>query len=85
VTADSGRRDAEEHSPLVGTVVGGARPTSDGVRPVDTTRITGASRALRNTGSFRVPTGAQPRATGSFRGTQDTSLLRRPYYQAPDE
>ena len=85
VTADSGRRDAEEHSPLVGTVVGGARPTSDGVRPVDTTRITGASRALRNTGSFSVSTSSQPRATGSFRSAQDTSLLRRPYYQAPDE
>jgi len=57
----------------------------DGVRPVDTTRITGASRALRNTGSFRVATGAQPRATGFFRAAQDTSLLRRPYYQAGDE
>ena len=85
VTADDRRRDAEESSPLVGTVVGGARPEPDGVRPVDTTRITGASRALRNTGSFSVPTGSQPRATGSFRGAQDTSLLRRPYYQAPDE
>jgi hypothetical protein len=85
VTADGGRRDAEEHSPLVGTVVGGARPAPDGARPVDTTQITGASRALRNTGSFRAPTGAQPRATGSFRGDQDTSLLRRRYYQASDE
>jgi hypothetical protein len=73
---------------------------------VDTTRITGASRALRNTGSFRAAadaqpraagsmpratgsqpraTGSQPRATGSFRVTQDTSLLRRPYYRATDE
>jgi hypothetical protein len=52
---------------------------------VDTTRVTGASRALRNTGSFRVSTGSQPRATGSFRAAQDTSLLRRPYYQATDE
>jgi hypothetical protein len=85
VTADDGRRHADELSPLVGTVVGGARPAPDGVRPVDTTRVTGASRALRNTGAFRVPTGAQPRATGSFRATQDTSLLRRPYYQATDE
>jgi hypothetical protein len=52
---------------------------------VDTSRITGASRALRNTGTFRVATGAQPRATGSFRSTQDTSLLGRPYYRAADE
>ena len=85
VTADDRRRDAEESSPLVGTVVGGARPAPSGVRPVDTTRITGASRALRNTGSFSVSTSSQPRATGSFRSAQDTSLLGRPYYQAPDE
>jgi hypothetical protein len=85
VTADDGRRHRDERSPLVGTVVGGARPGPDGVRPVDTTRITGASRTLRNTGSFSVPTGAQPRATGSFRATQDTNLLKRPYYQATDE
>jgi hypothetical protein len=92
VTADDRprRRDErqhEEHSPLVGTLVGGrmAGDGPDGVRPVDTTRITGASRALRSTGSFRVATGAQPRATGLFRPAQDTSLLRRPYYQAGDE
>jgi hypothetical protein len=85
------REPREARSPLVGTVVGG-RPVTDGVRPVDTTRITGASRALRNTGSFRVATGTQPRATGSFPSAQDafppaqdTSLLRRPYYQAGDE
>jgi hypothetical protein len=92
------QRTADEPSPLVGMVVGG-RPAPEGVRPVDTTRITGASRALRNTGSFRAATGAQPRATGSmpratgsqpratgsFRVTQDTSLLRRPYYRATDE
>ena len=99
-------RQREEHVPLIGTLVGG-RPTADGVRPVDTTRITGASRALRNTGTFRAATGTQPRATGSFRAAtgaqpratgaqpraatsffnpeQDTSLLRRPYYQAGDE
>ena len=74
----------EESSPLIGTVVGG-RPAAGDVRPVDTTRVTGASRALRNTGSFRLSTGAQPRATGSFRAAQDTSTLRRPYYQARDE
>lgn len=85
VTADGGRRAGEEHSPLVGTVVGGVRRAPDGVRPVDTSRITGASRALRHTGSFNVPAGPPPRATGSFRGTEDTSLLGRPYYQATDE
>jgi len=81
-------RQREEQSPLVGTLVGGrvaADHDPDGFMPVDTTRITGASRALRNTGSFRGATGAQPRATGFFRSTQDTSLLRRPYYQAGDE
>jgi hypothetical protein len=85
------REQREARSTLVGTIVGG-RPVTDGGRPVDTTRITGASRALRNTGSFRVATGAQPRATGtqpratgSFPPAQDASLLRRPYYQAGDE
>jgi len=78
----------EEQVPLVGTVVGGQPVVASGVRPVDTSRITGASRALRSTGSFRMATratGAQPRTTGSFRGAQDTNLLRRPYYQAPEE
>lgn len=37
-----------------------------GTVPVDTTRVTGASRALRSTGSFRMATGAQPRAAGSM-------------------
>lgn len=77
------RRD--EQSPLMGNVVGGRPTAPDDVRPVDTTRITGASRALRNTGSFRLSTGAQPRANGSFRPAQHTSLLRRPYYRATDE
>lgn len=53
------QRDDEE---LVGTVL--SRPA--GTRPVDTTRVTGASRALRNTGTFSMATGAQPRATGSM-------------------
>jgi hypothetical protein len=74
----------EARPPLVGTVVGGS-PVTDGVRPVDTTRITGASRALRNTSSFRVATGTQRRAAGPFPPAQDTSMLRRPYYQAGDE
>ena len=58
---DRARR--EEQLPLVGTVVGG-RPPADGLGSVDTTRITGASRALRTTGSYRAATGAQPRVTG---------------------
>ena len=83
------RQTREAASPLVGTVVGGTvmggHPAANGMQPVDTTRITGASRALRSTGSFRLATGAQPRATGSFRAAQDASLLGRPYYQAGDE
>lgn len=74
----------EETSPLVGTVVGG-RPAAGGMRTVDTSRVTGASRALRSTGSFRLATGAQPRATGSFRAAQDASAPGRPYYRAGDE
>jgi hypothetical protein len=84
VRAEDRPRRREELSPLVGNVVGGS-PVTDGVRPVDTSRITGASRALRNTGSFQVTTGAQPPATGSFGAAQDTSLLGRPYYPAADE
>jgi hypothetical protein len=61
-TAGLPRRRAEEEPELVGTVLPGQ------VKRVDTTRITGASRALRNTGSFRAETGAGPRGTGSFRG-----------------
>jgi len=45
------QRQREEQPLLVGTVV--SRPAADGAWPVDTTRITGASRALRNTSSFR--------------------------------
>lgn len=52
--------------PLVGTVL----PRQSDVAPVDTTRITGASRALRNTGSFRMATGTQPRTTGSMPRSQ---------------
>jgi hypothetical protein len=51
-----------EDEELVGTVL--SRPA--GTRPVDTTRVTGASRVLRRTGSFSMATGAQPRATGSM-------------------
>jgi hypothetical protein len=84
---DAGQQPDSRHrlrdDELVGTVLGGGS-----VRPVDTTRVTGASRALRATGSFSaVPgsgprsTGSMPRATGSFRASPDTSLLGRPYYQ----
>lgn len=62
---------------LVGTVI--ARPAH--ARPVDTTRITGASRVLRHTGSFQVPTGAQPQPTGSYRRPNDGGMLGRPYAQ----
>src|ERR1700733_11739653 len=68
----------EDEAALTGTVMPGS------VRRVDTTRITGASRALRNTGSFRVGTGAVPRTSGSFRAANDTSLLGRPYVPTED-
>ena len=78
VRSDTGRRQQPaEESALVGTVMPGS------VKRVDTTRITGASRALRNTGTFRVDTGAVPRTTGSFRGASDSTLLGRPYL--PDD
>ena len=77
-TGSRGRRQTEEEPALVGTVLPGS------VKRVDTTRITGASRALRGTGSFRMDTGAMPRATGSFRGASDTSLLGRPYVPSED-
>jgi hypothetical protein len=78
VKSDTGRRQQPAgESPLVGTVMPGS------VKRVDTTRITGASRALRNTGTFRVDTGAVPRTTGSFRGASDSTLLGRPYL--PDD
>jgi hypothetical protein len=66
----------EEEPALSGTVMSG--PAGGYVRPVDTTRVTGASRALRATGSFQTATGSVPRATGSF-SAADTSLLGRPY------
>jgi hypothetical protein len=72
---DGSQREAEPA--LSGTVMSG--PAGGYVRPVDTTRVTGASRALRATGSFRAATGSVPRATGSFPATADTSLLGRPY------
>jgi hypothetical protein len=78
-TDDRTRRQPEaEETALVGTVIPGS------VNRVDTTRITGASRALRNTGSFRVGTGSVPRTTGSFRGAGDTGLLGRPYASGED-
>jgi hypothetical protein len=51
-----------------------------GARPVDTTRVTGASRALRSTGSFRIATGTQPRAAGSM--SRATGSM--PRHAAPD-
>jgi len=72
-------RPPQEEPALVGTVMPGS------VKRVDTTRVTGASRALRNTGSFRIGTGSAPRATGLFRGAGDTSLLGRPYVPSADQ
>jgi hypothetical protein len=68
-----------EEQPLVGTVL--TRPA--GVRRVDTTRITGASRALRNTSSFRG-SGPQSRATGAFRTTGDPGRRGWQYPAADD-
>jgi hypothetical protein len=58
---DDSRR---EEPALVGTVMSG--PAGGLVAPVDTTRITGASRALRATGSFPASTGDVPRTTGGM-------------------
>ena len=82
VTADSRSRQ-DRHDPLadddelVGTVIA---PTAD-TRRVDTTHVTGASRALRNTGSFGFPTTTQPPASGSQRWPGDGGRLGRPYPQ----
>jgi hypothetical protein len=80
-------RRREEEAALVGTVMSYpvGSPAGGPVPPVDTTRVTGASRALRATGSFRATTGSMPRTTGSFRAANDTTLLGRPYLQGPDE
>jgi hypothetical protein len=74
VTADSRTRQEQaereledwdrEDQALVGTVL--TRPAA--TSPVDTSHVTGASRALRNTGSLRMTPGpgTQPRTTGSM-------------------
>jgi hypothetical protein len=88
-----GERQGEEEAALVGTVMSypAGSPVGGPVPPVDTTRVTGASRALRATGSFRATTGSMPRTTGSFRASgsfraaNDTTLLGRPYLHGPDE
>ena len=80
VKADPGPQERQEREwdeqPLVGTVLSHMA----GARPVDTTRVTGASRALRNTGSFRIATGTQPRAAGSM--SRATGSM--PRHAAPD-
>lgn len=48
---------------LVGTVL--PRRVAGATIQVDTSRVTGASRALRNTGSFNLPTGAHHRPAGT--------------------
>jgi hypothetical protein len=79
VTTDNRtRQQPEEESALVGTVMPGS------VNRVDTTRITGASRALRNTGSFRVGTGSVPRATGPFPGDDAFGQLGGPSVPSDD-
>jgi hypothetical protein len=80
-------RRREQEAALVGTVMSYpvGSPVGGPVPPVDTTRVTGASRALRATGSFRATTGSMPRTTGSFRAANDTTLLGRPYLHGPDE
>ena len=79
VTTDNrARQQPAEEPALVGTVMPGS------VNRVDTTRITGASRALRNTGSFRIGTGSVPRATGPFPADRASSLLGRPYVPSDD-
>ena len=75
-------RPRAEEPALTGTVL---KYPASGVRPVDTTRVTGASRALRATGSFAAVPGAVPRKTGSFAAPADGGLLGRPYYRSPDE
>ena len=72
----------EPEPALTGTVL--SYPANSSVRPVDTSRVTGASRALRATGSFAAVPGWTPRPAGPFRAA-DTGLLGRPYYQSTDQ
>ena len=70
-----GNQGPAEEPALSGTVL----PNPAGsVRPVDTTRITGASRALRATGSFRAVPGAVPRTSGWFGALPDDGPQARP-------
>jgi hypothetical protein len=62
--------DRDEQA-LVGTVL--TRPAA--TSPVDTSRVTGASRVLRTTGSLRMTPGPQPRPTGS--------MPRQPFPRSP--
>lgn len=56
---------AKAEGELVGTVL--PRRVAGATIQVDTSRVTGASRALRNTGSFNLPTGAHHRPAGTDR------------------
>jgi hypothetical protein len=76
-------RRPEEEPALSGTVL--PYPAAGSVRPVDTTRITGASRALRATGSFKAASGRAPRSTDWFGAVPDNTLRGRPYYKSPQE
>jgi hypothetical protein len=52
-----------DDQPLVGTILPRRPP---GTSRIDTSRVTGASRALRNTGTFHMSTGARSHPTGSM-------------------
>jgi hypothetical protein len=72
---------AADEFALTGTVL--SYPPGGAVQPVDTSRVTGASRALRATGSFQAVPGSTPRSSGSLGTVQDG--LRGPYHQPPEE
>jgi hypothetical protein len=68
---DGWPRQREAEPALAGTVVGGP------ARPPGPARVTGASRALRNSGSFPVTASGLPkRTTGSFPAISDASPRR---------
>lgn len=62
--------------PLVGTVL--PRRTA-GTDRIDTSRVTGASRALRNTGSFHMSAGARPHPHGAHARPMDHDPFGTPH------
>jgi hypothetical protein len=80
VGSDDDSRRREEPA-LVGTVIGG--PSGGLIAPVDTTRVTGASRALRATGSFPAGTASTgPAGPGDLPRTA-SGMPRRPTGNMP--